>query len=387
MKHTFSLALVALLVSACSTDDPVNPTTEDAQVIADAASADAVQAADVTPPEPTLPALEDGWTFVETGGETVCSRGTEFFFLVRKGTVNKVVVEFMGGGACWNAQTCGFANAIFNEDIAFLKSMWGADSIAPGIYDHENPDNPFKDWYHIFIPYCTGDIHWGDAVVEYGSGDGAFTLHHKGAVNTRAVLDWMGENFSAPEQIFVTGCSAGAYGALGWAPHIIQQFPDAKVSQMGDSGVGIITESFFLESFPVWNVWDMLPTWIDGLDVDVETYSDLELHDIYGAVANHYPDARFTQFTSAFDKTQIFYYQAMGGGDTEGWSAKMFASIEKARGMAPNFKAYIGPGNQHCIIPYEELYDVTSDGESLIEWIAKLVGDEPVPNVTCTACE
>ena len=39
-----------------------------------------------------------------------------------------------------------------------------------GFYDHDNAENPFKDWYHVIIPYCTGDIHWGDAVTTYNEG-------------------------------------------------------------------------------------------------------------------------------------------------------------------------------------------------------------------------
>ena len=29
-------------------------------------------------------------------------------------------------------------------------------------YDKSHPDNPIKNWHHIVIPYCTGDIHWGN---------------------------------------------------------------------------------------------------------------------------------------------------------------------------------------------------------------------------------
>ena len=45
-----------------------------------------------------------------------------------------------------------------------------------GIYDDTDPRNPFGDWYHVFIPYCTGDLHWGDAVATYGSGGAAVTI-------------------------------------------------------------------------------------------------------------------------------------------------------------------------------------------------------------------
>lgn len=39
-------------------------------------------------------------------GDTICARGTSYAFFFRRGTVNKLVVEFEGGGACWDKETC-----------------------------------------------------------------------------------------------------------------------------------------------------------------------------------------------------------------------------------------------------------------------------------------
>ena len=66
-------------------------------------------------------------------------------------------------------------------------------------------ENPFKDWHHVYIPYCTADIHWGDAERTYENEGQAFTIRHKGGVNTRAVLSWVYENVPSPEKVFVTG--------------------------------------------------------------------------------------------------------------------------------------------------------------------------------------
>ena len=37
-----------------------------------------------------------------------------------------------------------------------------------GIFDRSNPENPFRDFGVIFVPYCTGDVHIGDASRRYG---------------------------------------------------------------------------------------------------------------------------------------------------------------------------------------------------------------------------
>ena len=197
------------------------------------------------PTPPSVPDdLNEGWNEFLPGGDSICSRGTDFAYFVRKGTVNKVVIDFIGGGACWNQQTCSIADAIFNPDVENVRNAIEA-GIPFGYYDTSKEDNPFRDWYHVVIPYCTGDIHWGDNVQTYGSGADELTIHHKGAVNTRAVLDWVYDSFSAPEQVFVTGCSAGSYGSVMWAPHIAEQYPDSKIIQFGDSGAGIIHAVLF----------------------------------------------------------------------------------------------------------------------------------------------
>ena len=57
-------------------------------------------------------------------------------------------------------------------------SRWRA-----GISDFQNAENPFADWYQVFIPYCTGDVHWGNNTETYvpEMGD-PITIHHRGKV-------------------------------------------------------------------------------------------------------------------------------------------------------------------------------------------------------------
>ena len=57
------------------------------------------------------------------------------------------------------------------------------------MYDKTNPDNPVGDWYHVFVSYCTADIHLGDSVETYDTGDGEITINHSGQNNVDAVLE------------------------------------------------------------------------------------------------------------------------------------------------------------------------------------------------------
>ncbi|MBN2196715.1 MAG: hypothetical protein JW751_28155, partial [Polyangiaceae bacterium] len=226
---------------------------------------------------PTLPTLAEGWNEFNPGGETICSLGAPYAFFARPGTVNKVIVDFIGGGACWSEPTCSAVNELFYAEVDSVpfRSASTTDNVPRGIYDRTRAENPFADWYHVVIPYCTGDVHWGDSVTTYAEGTAdEVTINHKGAINARAVLKWVYDNFSAPEQILVTGCSAGSYGAALWSADVMNHYPDAEVFQFGDSGAGIGTRTFMTEGFPSWNATGAFPAYVPELDpskVDILT--------------------------------------------------------------------------------------------------------------------
>ena len=180
-------------------------------------------------PAPVAPALPelvpDVWTPFSPGGETVCADGSPYTYYVRPGTVNKLVVEFEGGGACWNGSTC--AGAVYRPNVSGGPA---ALTTITGIYDHANLANPVGDWYHVFVSYCTADVHLGDSTQTYTTDSGEMTIEHNGQANVAAVLDWVGAEFEAPEAVFVTGCSAGAYGAALYTPQIATRYPDADIT-------------------------------------------------------------------------------------------------------------------------------------------------------------
>jgi hypothetical protein len=334
-----------------------------------------------TPPGPTLSELAPGWNRIEPGGETICSRGTPFSYFVRRGMENRVVIDFRGGGACWSQTTCSIAGSLFQETVGDDAFATNEDT-ASGIYDHKNPANPFKDWHHVYIPYCTGDIHWGDNVMTYGEGPSAITINHKGAENARAALAWTFANIPAPEKVFVTGCSAGAYGSIMWSAHVKKQYAEAKVYQLADSGAGIVTQAFFQQSYPSWKPEGSYPLWIEGLDASALT----ELSALYTAIGGHYKDMALAEYATQYDEDQVFYFQAMGGGDASAWSSQMKASFAKIEAAIPNFRAFIAPGDVHCIIPRNDFYSVESAGTRLVDWITAMVNDKPVSSVTCDGC-
>ena len=296
------------------------------------------------------------------------------------------MVDFTGGGACWDEFTCGFADAIFQDNVDWIYDL--LDEELTGIYNRSNPDNPVRDYHHVVIPYCTGDVHWGEADVVYGEGTAnEISIRHRGAINTRAVLDWIEANYGIPEQVFVTGCSAGAYGSIMWSAEIARRYPEADLVQLGDSGAGIITAEWFANSFPSWNVEGVFPAHIPTLDPDQNDIVDQDIAYLYTEIASFYTQHRFSQFHAYADNNQVFYFQAMGGGTEEEWTSQMLASLDNIHANTSNFYSYIGPGRNHCIIPSNAMYSLEVEGTKFTDWLSNLLHNQEPSSIKCTVCD
>jgi len=86
---------------------------------------------------PAVPTLAAGWTKIEPGGDTTCSQGAPYFYWVHPGTVNRLVVYFSGGGACWNDFTCSDPGAYYFDTA----DDSGDPDQAAGIFDLDNPSS------------------------------------------------------------------------------------------------------------------------------------------------------------------------------------------------------------------------------------------------------
>jgi hypothetical protein len=226
----------------------------------------------------------------------------------------------------------------------------------------------------VVIPYCTGDIHWGENDQTYVDQNGTtFPIYHRGAINTKAVLNWVEENLPNPEKLLVTGCSAGAYGSIYWTPHLKKIYPNTKITQFGDSGTGVITNEFLEESLRVWQSTKNAPTWIEGLDPKNTDWKTLGLNSYYTQVAKAHPEIRFNQFSYTFDETQSFFYELMGG-NFDVFPQESQNRLESLKNGLPNFDFVLTEGDEHCILPYERLHtDKGLDGRKFLDWFKELL--------------
>ncbi len=358
-------------------------------------------------------------SFTNNGLSPSCSNAPgsvnpEFSFLYKAGSSNNLVVYFQGGGACWDDNNC-ITVPTFSDELAsyenpeYFNMMSNQESIAAamgygGLFDFTRESNRFREWHFVYIPYCTGDLHWGAKDTTYTGG----TIRHRGHVNFRVVLEWIKNHFATPpDKIFVTGISAGSYGAIFNFPYIREEFPTASFFMLGDAGNGVLGGTFRTDGLPNWNIQipdsTNLPgsgfTGLDGLDI-----TTLEIWDVYSKIANHYTGARFGQYTTAWDETQAYFYNVMnniaapgaGGvnwldiisGDTWcNWNWGMRDNLASTAGALTggNYHSFVAPGKMHTVLMSLFYFSEESAGTTLTDWVdGMLDGTAAFTDVTCS---
>ncbi|MDO4175748.1 MAG: pectin acetylesterase-family hydrolase [Eubacteriales bacterium] len=181
--------------------------------------------------------------------EAVSSDGSKWQGYFRKGSENKVVLYFYGGGFSVNEYTAarsmdaegGFYNPRLNTGLNVMTTAirkWGIGNDAE--------DNVLKDWTFIGVPYCNGDFHSGTGDKEYTALDGSTkTIHYNGYTNYRRLVTKLFDYIdSSPDQLLVTGSSAGGFGAAILADDAIALFNNPQdVAVLVDSSL-LITEDW-----------------------------------------------------------------------------------------------------------------------------------------------
>ena len=353
--------------------------------------------------KPFVPDLSPGWNEIDpaavypnfdyNGLTPACSNcpscdSDKYTFFAKRGTTNKLVVFFQGGGACWDSMNCLYYSTFNEQEFETVEGYFSNPDDMKGIFDTNNPDNPFKDWYIVYLPYCTGDLFWGANDFAYPDYTDAltvdtWTIQHRGFVNFKVVLKWMKDNFRLPREIFVAGSSAGGYGAIMNYPYIRESFPLSRVYVLGDAANGVTGGEFNSKIKDVWDV--QMPDWILGSDI-----SQITTEDVYTNIAAEYPFMKLAQYTTAWDQTQVWFYHlqcddnvmypntwnSLGDTDFGTWNYCMNLYTHDAAAVAPNYRYYIGAGSDHTILLSDKFYTETSaGGVSFAQWIKSMVNN------------
>lgn len=191
------------------------------------------------------------WEMVELPAESgaSCGNGTPYRFFVNRTPLNRhLAVTFEGGGACWDQNACegkGPYSASNPDGIPpdYMKSL---STMAAGglVTPFTSRLDPFQkvrtqDWTLVYLPYCTGDIHAGSAVVVYDDATPSQPRiqHHQGQANIKGASQWLRNHLGRPDDLLMGGFSAGGVGStVNYATMRDTLAPRGRSSLLADSG-------------------------------------------------------------------------------------------------------------------------------------------------------
>ena len=230
------------------------------------------------------PAVEyDPGAWIEIAPEgAVTGTGEQLVTQMRMGSEHKVIVFFYGGGISVDEYTAArpyLGLSVDREPGFYADSTEGyiPDFCELGLGSRQ-PENPFRDWTLLVVPYTTGDFHLGTGETAYTAPDGTEkVLYQHGYTDYRLVLDEAMEYLdSDPEELLIAGWSAGGYAAAILAEEIMTDFfPKAgHVTVCVDSSL-LLLDDFAEIMRDVWRTPEEIADRVRSSNLVVDFLTDL----------------------------------------------------------------------------------------------------------------
>jgi hypothetical protein len=330
------------------------------------------------------------WHTIPLKGNTMCSNGSEFAIFVRKGISKNLLIYFSGGGACWDSATCSKPITLwsaFDSDSKDLKSFYFPSLVKfypkamGGIGDNGDSKNAFRDWSVVFIPYCTGDLHIGNATKSYTFNNKKFEIHYSGRNNSTAALAWVFSNFEETDKILVAGESAGAFGSAFYAPYVADHYSDKQIYELSDGA--LLTSNRWNEILDT--VWQSESASFLGFQIGKDVFEDALIHRndsvkrrIKYLHSNTLYDDVLTRFGAALNHTPTNTNQFI-----DEWSGNTRESMIRLSKADINYNYFMTDcgydperhTTQHTLTTRDFYHDCRADGVSYAEWLKRNVID------------
>jgi hypothetical protein len=319
------------------------------------------------------------WSFIDFP-DSRCRDGSSTGIGISPNSAStKVMIYLQGGGACYNALTC-MTNA-----SSFSGAGYNGES--GGVFDRDNPDNPVGDWSHVFVPFCTGDVHGGNSVADPGIG--AEQQYH-GYRNIQIFLDRIVPTFPDVDQVLLTGGSAGGFGAALTANLVGSAFPPGTtLTLVNDSGPPMSSDYLPTCLQQQWReLWSFDSTFLADCGAACPDPNDYAV-DWPLFLAGKYTDSNAALISSVADSVITMFYgfgvndcnppliPSMPAADFEAGLMDFRATMQSV----PNFGTYYISGSTHTWIAADRFYDTTADGVRLVDWFRDIVEGNPPTHV------
>jgi hypothetical protein len=300
---------------------------------------------DLAPGAPiTAPAAT--WTWVPFPN-AFCANGSATGIGINMSTTSSDVVIYLeGGGACWSETTCYTTKSAVNITSGYGEASFDVESASTsylaesgGFFDRAATANPFKDASYVYVPYCTGDLHAGSNVAQYGSR----ATMHVGYKNFTAFLQRIVPTFPSTRHVIITGSSAGGYGAVFNFGQTQRAFSAARVDVIDDSGtfLPLDIESKGIGLEPLWRTeWNLAAALPSGCTACATALAALS-----GYYAASFPNDRFSLLSYSQDSVIPGYY----GITTAQFTSALDEDIGTYFAPNSNAKTFVSAGSGHVL--------------------------------------
>ena len=323
-----------------------------------------------SPFDARLPALSltdlpnDTWSYVPVPG-AVCGNGSQAVIGVNPHAgASELLVIMQGGGACWNKANCiddpeaahineDYTRAIFNSELGTIRMLsWDDRSAAL---------NPFRTSTIVYVPYCTGDLHAGDAEQVYDPAMPAQITHHRGGHNIELFLDAMSSAWPGLAQIRVVGFSAGGYGTqLNWG-RFADTWPSAQLSLLADCAPFVeLDPTLYQEMRTRWNLYT--PAGCTACATSFTAYDDF--------FNTAYPTSRFGLLATTRDRVLTHFFSES---DMPGRVRTLLTDLNDNT----TTRYFVLDTDVHVIMTAAAVVR-SADGTLLLDWLLGWLNNTPV---------
>ena len=302
------------------------------------------------------------FTFVPVSGME-CGDGSATGLGVSGGG-DAVLLFLNGGGACWSAASCNAPRGPFGA-----AELAAAQALVPGtLLDRGLAGNPFAGFTLVFVPYCTGDVHAGDADQSYAG----ISWHHHGRRNVEAALGWVASALPRPSRVVVAGSSAGGFGALLAFDLVRARWPEGALPAVGAALIDDSGPTFVGSTIPAslrtawWDAWNLSST----VSPSCPTCAG-DLSSIWTTIAGAHPSDRLALLSTTDDATMRLFFGGLTGIEFETALGALSTQLDGLpSGSARVFRVGGARATDHALFAAPALY--AAPGVPLLDWLAPL---------------
>lgn len=338
------------------------------------------------------------WFWIPVKG-AVCRDGSDTGMGVRFFEhSDKIAIYLEATGICAFKDQCNEENANFSENFFKIYSQVYLDE---GLFNAAREENPLRDWNHVYLPGCTGDMFAGNNPEGHMIGNRE-PQAYVGFLNLQKMVAKIQEIFTfEPSRILVWGLCSGGNGTLVAYPLVADAFPDTPVTLLNDSG-GLADMD---EAFPPclqWifrNIFNVEPSLPEDCE-DCTLPNGDGMSNIQAYLAEAYPQGNFG-FMSTLSDLAIRLVWGFG----QDHCLRIFTAEEDEDYLLPEdvFAAALRDLRDNHLLPtgrwstfytngkfhtfasiIDSFYYEFGDDNPPLEWISKLVAGEVPPPVEMT---